>query len=192
MPTLTSKEQRLNTNGAKKTVVPTSFPAPANLATPTDLTPDDVSAVTAAVNPLIADSFALYTKTKNFHWHLSGVHFRDFHLLFDTQADEILESIDILAERVRRIGGTTIRSITHVSQLQTIQDDNDDFVEPLTMIQRLRDDNRHIAQMQRAAIKVCNDHNDSATSNQLESILDETEKRTWFLYEISLGAVGGV
>ena len=192
MAELTSKVQRRGTAGSEATAFPSSFPAPANLATPTDLAPDDVSAVTAAVNPLIADSFALYAKTKNFHWHLSGIHFRDFHLLFDTQADKILESIDVLAERIRRIGGTTIRSISHISQLQTIEDDNDDFVEPMVMVQRLCNDNRHIAAMQRAAIKVCNDHNDPATSNQLESFLDETERRTWFLYEISLGAVGGV
>src|ERR687885_2529088 len=107
-----------------------SFPAPAPLATPTDLTPQDVQAVTEAVNPLIGDAFALYVKTKNFHWHLSGSHFRDYHLLFDEQAEAIFASIDVLAERVRRVGGTTIRSISHVHQLQTISDDNEEFVDP--------------------------------------------------------------
>src|SRR5919199_5996008 len=103
-----------------------SFPAPVPLATPTDLTPQDVQAVTEAVNPLIGDAFALYVKTKNFHWHLAGSHFRDYHLLFDEHADQIFDAIDILAERVRRVGGTTIRSISHISQLQTIADDNDE------------------------------------------------------------------
>src|SRR5947199_6892497 len=126
-----------------------SFPAPAQLATVTDLTSQEAQAVTEAVNPLIADAFALYVKTKNFHWHLAGAHFRDYHLLFDEQAEAILESIDILAERVRRIGGTTLRSISHISQLQTIEDDNDAFVPAAEMIQRLLADNRHIAQQQR-------------------------------------------
>src|SRR5438876_2277722 len=129
-----------------------SFPIPARLATVTDLTPQEVKAVTEAVNPLVADAFALYTKTKNFHWHLSGSHFRDYHLLLDEQAEAILASIDVLAERVRRIGGTTIRSITHISQLQTIADDNDALVPAGEMIRRLLADNRHIAEQQRAAI----------------------------------------
>ncbi|MGA9153201.1 MAG: ferritin-like domain-containing protein, partial [Candidatus Nitrosopolaris sp.] len=101
-----------------------SYPAPAQLATETDLSPHEVKAITEAVNPLIADAFALYVKTKNFHWHLYGSHFRDYHLLLDEHADAIFDSIDIMAERVRRIGGTTIRSISHIGQLQTIEDDN--------------------------------------------------------------------
>src|SRR5437868_9463054 len=111
-----------------------TFPAPSQLATPTDLAPEDVRAVVEAVNPLIADAFALYVKTKNFHWHLAGSHFRDFHLLFDEQADALFASVDVLAERVRRIGGTTIRSISHISQLQTIPDDNEDLVAPPEMV----------------------------------------------------------
>src|SRR5581483_8777834 len=134
--------------------------APAQLATVTDLTQQEVQAITEAVNPLIADTFALYVKTKNFHWHLSGSHFRDYHLLFDEQAEAIFAAIDILAERIRKIGGTTIRSI---SQLQTIADDNDDFVPPGEMIQRLLADNRHIAERQRAAIEVCDQNGDSPT-----------------------------
>lgn len=164
-----------------------SFPSPRQLATPTDLKSEEVQAVTEAVNPLIADAFALFVKTKNFHWHVSGSHFRDYHLLLDEQADAIFESIDILAERVRRIGGTTIRSITHISQLQTIADDNDDFVLPEQMIQRLIDDNRHIAELQRTAIEVCDNNRDTPTGNLLQDILDQTEKRIWFLYEISQG-----
>ncbi len=164
-----------------------SYPAPSQLATVTDLMPQEVQAITEAVNPLIADAFALYVKTKNFHWHLAGSHFRDYHLLFDEHADAIFESIDIMAERVRRVGGTTIRSISHVSQLQTIDDDNDDFVPAGEMVRRLMQDNGHIAQNIRAAIAVCDRNRDSATSNLLQTILDETERRKWFLFEIVQG-----
>jgi len=164
-----------------------AYPASRQLATVTDLTSKEAQAVTEAVNPLIADAFALYVKTKNFHWHLSGSHFRDYHLLFDEQADAIFESIDIMAERVRRVGGTTIRSISHIGQLQTIDDDNDDFVPAGQMIKRLMDDNAHIAQMIRAAIEVCDKQRDSASSNALQEILDETERRKWFLFEIMQG-----
>src|ERR687898_1430793 len=106
-----------------------SDPVPKQLATPTDLSPQETKAITEAVNPLIADAFALYVKTKNFHWHLYGSHFRDYHVLLDEQADSIFESIDIMAERVRRVGGTTIRSISHIGQLQTIEDDNNIVVQ---------------------------------------------------------------
>ncbi len=164
-----------------------SFPAPAQLATVTDLTPQEVQAVTEAVNPLIADAFALYVKTKNFHWHLSGSHFRDYHLLFDEQAEAIVASIDIMAERVRRIGGMTIRSISHIAHLQTIADDNDDFVPAGEMVKRLLEDNGHIARKIREAIAVCEKQRDSATSNALQEILDETERRKWFLFEVMQG-----
>ena len=164
-----------------------SFPAPAQLATVTDLTSQEAQAVTEAVNPLIADAFALYVKTKNFHWHLAGSHFRDYHLLFDEQADAILASIDIMAERVRRIGGTTIRSVSHIGQLQTIEDDNNDFVPAGEMVKRLMEDNGHIAKTIRDAIAVCDKNRDSATSNALQVILDETERRKWFLFEVVQG-----
>src|SRR5262245_6370393 len=150
---------------------------PPELATPTDLLPESVEAVAGVVNPLIADAFALYTMTKNLHWHLSGSHFRDYHLLFDEQAEAILDSIDILAERVRRIGGTTSRSISHISRLQTIEDDNDAFVPAAEMIQRLLADNRHIAEQQRAAIAVCDESGETPTGNVLQEILDQTERR---------------
>jgi starvation-inducible DNA-binding protein len=166
----------------------TSASAPASLATPTDLRGEEVDAICDAVNPLIADSLALFVKTKNFHWHVSGSHFRDYHLLFDEQSESILESVDILAERVRRIGGTTIRSIGQIGQLQTIGDDNDEFVPPEQMIQRLLADNRHMAEMQRAAIAVCEKNRDTATGNRLQELLDQTEKRVWFLHEVSQGA----
>ncbi|GLV54913.1 hypothetical protein KDH_17600 [Dictyobacter sp. S3.2.2.5] len=157
------------------------------LATVTDLTPEEVQSVTTVINPLVADAFALYTKTKNYHWHLSGSHFRDYHLLFDKQAKDILKSIDVMAERVRRIGGTTIRSIKHISQLQTIQDDNDEFVPPGEMAKRLMDDNAHSAQMLRAAVKIVEDNHDTATANALEDLLDQAERRKWFLFEVVQG-----
>ena len=164
-----------------------SYPAPRQLATPTDLLPAEVLAVVEAVNPLIADAYALYVKTKNYHWHLASSHFREYHLLFEEQAASIFASIDPLAERVRRIGGTTIRSISHISHLQTIPDDNASYVSPLEMVQRLLDDNRHIAERQRAAIDICDSSRDTPTSNLLQELLDQTEKRIWFLYEISQG-----
>jgi starvation-inducible DNA-binding protein len=164
-----------------------AFPAPSPLATPTDLKPEEVKAIVEAVNPLLADSLVLFVKVKNFHWHVSGPHFRDYHLLFDEQAETIMASVDELAERVRRIGGTTIRSVSHISELQTIHDDNDEFVSPDRMIHRLLDDNRQMAEAQRVAIEVCEDNRDTPTANLLQEILNETEKRVWFLNEICQG-----
>src|SRR5437867_980188 len=164
-----------------------SISAP-ELATITDLNQIEQRAVTEAVNPLIADAFALYVKTKNFHWHLYGPAFRDYHLLFDEHADALLESVDVMAERVRRVGGTTIRSISHIGQLQTIQDDNSSLVPPGEMIQILMEDNGHIAKMIRDAIDVCDENRDSPTSNLLQDILDKAERRKWFLYEIMQGS----
>lgn len=160
---------------------------PAPLATVTDLSKEQTQAITEALNPLIADAFTLYVKLKNFHWHLSGSHFRDYHLLFDEQADQVLGSIDLMAERVRRVGGTTLRSIRHISQLQTIPDDNDEFVPPGGMIRRLLEDHKNIARQQRDAIQVCDQNRDSVTSNVLQEILDDTERRKWFLFEILQG-----
>lgn len=164
-----------------------TYPAPRQLSTPTDLDEEQVAAVTDAVNPLIADAFALYVKTKNFHWHLAGSHFRDYHLLFDEHAEMLLGSIDILAERIRRIGGTTMRSVGHISQLQTIPDDNEDFVPAAQMIDRLLQDNRHMAVKQREAIEVCEKNQDTPTANILQDQLDQTEKRIWFLFETAQG-----
>jgi starvation-inducible DNA-binding protein len=165
-----------------------SYPAAGQLATKTDLSTHEVKAITEAVNPLIADAFALYVKTKNFHWHLYGSHFRDYHELFDEHAEAILESIDIMAERVRRVGGTTIRSISHVGQLQTIEDDNSAVVPPGDMVRILMEDNGHIAKMIRDAINVCDKNRDSPTSNLLQDILDKTERRKWFLFEVLQGS----
>ncbi|HEX8289096.1 MAG TPA: DNA starvation/stationary phase protection protein [Pyrinomonadaceae bacterium] len=164
-----------------------SYPAPMQLATPTSLASDEVREIVETVNPLIADAFALYLKTKNFHWHLSGSHFREYHLLFDEHADSIFDSIDPLAERVRRIGGTTIRSISHVSQLQTIEDDNRDLVLPDEMVAELIADNLKLARQQRDAIEICERRRDTPTSNVLQDVLDQTERRIWFLYEVSRG-----
>jgi len=161
------------------------FPAPKELATPSDLSPEEVQRIVEALNPLIADAFALYVKTKNFHWHIASPHFRDYHLLLDEQADAIFESIDPLAERVRRIGGTTIRSIGHIGQLQTIKDDNKDFVPAEMMVRELIADNSQIAARQRAAIELCEQNRDTPTSNVLQDLLDQTERRIWFLYEVS-------
>jgi len=175
------------TRGTKTTGQMKSYPAARQLATPTDLTQQEVQAITDALNPLVADAFALYVKTKNFHWHLSGSHFRDYHLLFDEHAEQIFNSIDTLAERVRRVGGATIRSISHISQLQTIQDDNDEFVPAGEMVRRLMEDNAHLAQLQRAAHEVCEKNRDVATASELEVIIDETERRKWFLFEVYQG-----
>jgi starvation-inducible DNA-binding protein len=160
-----------------------SYPPPRELATPTVLTPHEVRAVTEAVNPLIADAFALYVKTKSFHWHVYGPHFNDYHRLFDEQAEAIFDSIDELAERVRKIGGTTIRSVGHIAQLQTIEDDNDELVSPERMIRRLAEDNGLMAKAIYEAILVCDKNRDVATSNILQDILDKTERRKWFLFE---------
>src|SRR5256712_11279266 len=160
---------------------------PPQLATPPALKPGEVKAVTAAVNPQIAAGFPLYDKTKNFHWHVASSHFRAYHLLRDEQADAIFNSIDVLAERIRRIGGTTIRSVSHIGQLQTIKDDNDDFVLPEEMIRRLIADNRQLAESQRAAIDLCDQNRDTPTGNILQDVLDQTEKRIWFLHAVSQG-----
>lgn len=155
------------------------------LAVPNNLGVQARDAITTALNPLVADAFALYVKTKNFHWHLSGPHFRDYHLLFDEQAEQIYEMIDVLAERVRKLGGLTIHSIGEIAQLQTIQDDNDAFVEPREMLRRLFDDNRYLTDHLRSAHNVCEQHNDVATTSIIEIFIDETERRAWFLFEAS-------
>jgi starvation-inducible DNA-binding protein len=160
-------------------------PVPSQLATPTDLAPDAVQAIAEAVNRLVADAVALWVKTKNYHWHLAGPHFRDYHLLFDEQAESILASVDLLAERVRKIGGTTIRSISQIGQLQRVADDNETFRPAELMVQHLLADNRQIAEMQRAAIDLCEEQRDTPTANLLQELLDQTERRIWFLFEIS-------
>ena len=139
--------------------------------------------IPAAINPLVADTFALYVKTKNFHWHMSGSHYREYHLMLDEQADQIFAMIDVLAERVRKLGGLTIRSIGHINSLQHIRDDDETFVQPREMLKRLMEDNKLLESEMRAAHKICADNNDVATTSILEVYIDETERRIWFLYE---------
>lgn len=159
------------------------------LATPTDLPLTAVQAMTTALNQLLADAFALYVKTKNYHWHVTSAHFRDYHLLFEEQAGQILNGIDPLAERVRKLGGTTIHSISQIGQLQSIADDNASFVPVGQMIQNLIRDNRHIASRQRTAMELADEMRDYPTSNLLQGQLDETEKRIWFLYAASINQI---
>ena len=154
-----------------------------DLDTPTDMPKEAVERISATLNTLLADSFALYLKTKNFHWHVSGRHFHDYHLMLDEQSDAIFATTDQLAERVRKLGGTTLRSIGQVSKLQTIKDNNDDYVPPREMLRELMEDNKHIAAAMRKAHKLCDEHEDSGTAGLLETFIDETERRTWFLFE---------
>jgi starvation-inducible DNA-binding protein len=156
---------------------------PQKLATPNDLSKKERQAVPGVINPLVADAFALFVKTKNFHWHMSGSHYRDYHLLLDEQATQIYAMIDVLAERVRKMGGLTIRSIDHIKSLQRIRDDNETFLQPKEMLKRLLEDNKEFAEHLRAAHKVCDDNNDIATASILEVQIDETERRIWFLFE---------
>lgn len=154
-----------------------------DLDTPTDLSPQAVNKVSEALNVLLADAFALYLKTKNFHWHISGRHFRDYHLLLDEQSDQIFGTTDQLAERVRKIGGTTLKSIGQIAKLQTIKDNNEDYVPPREMLRELMQDNKHVAAAMRKAHEVCDDAGDVASASILEVFIDETERRTWFLFE---------
>ena len=153
------------------------------LGTPTDISKSGVAAIATALNALVADAFGLYVKTKNFHWHLSGPHFRDYHLLFDEQAEQILASIDPLAERVRKLGQPTLRSIGHIAKLAKVADNDSAFVQPNDMIRELMSDNKAMATAMRKAHKSCDDHSDVATASLLEVYIDETERRTWFLFE---------
>ena len=155
----------------------------APLATPTDLTPNAVRDLAGALNILLADMFGLYIKTKNFHWHVSGPHFRDYHLLLDEQGDQIFATTDAIAERVRKIGGTTLRSIGHIGRLQRIEDNEAHFVTPMDMLAELRDDNKQLVTRMRETHDLCDEHSDVATASLLEVWIDEAERRTWFLYE---------
>lgn len=155
------------------------------LDTPTDLAPEAVDKISAAVNVALADSFALYLKTKNFHWHVSGRHFRDYHLLLDEQSEQIFATTDDLAERVRKIGGTTLRSIGQISKLQTIEDNDETYVPPREMLRELMEDNKKLILNLRKAHEIADKGNDSATTSILENFIDQAERRTWFLFEAS-------
>jgi starvation-inducible DNA-binding protein len=155
----------------------------AALATPTDLTAAATLDITGALNALLADTFALYVKTKNFHWHMSGPHFRDYHLLLDEQADQLYAITDPIAERVRKLGGETVKSIGHIARLQRVLDNDAEYVEPSDMLAELRDDNKTLASRMREAHNVCEEHRDVATASLIEIWIDEAERRTWFLFE---------
>jgi starvation-inducible DNA-binding protein len=155
----------------------------AALATPSELGAEAVKNISGGLNALLADAFALYIKTKNFHWHVSGPHFRDYHLLLDDQADQIFGMTDDIAERVRKIGGLTIRSIGHVARLQRLADNDAQYVDPLDMLAELREDNRAVLASMRQVHDLCDEERDVATASLLENWIDETERRIWFLFE---------
>src|SRR5881409_883972 len=152
------------------------------LITPTDLKAEATKNIAGAMNAILADVFALYLKTKNFHWHMSGPHFRDYHLLLDEQGEQIFATTDAIAERVRKIGGTTLRSIGQIGGLQRVLDNDADFVTPLDMLAELRDDNKQLAANLREAHGLCDEHGDVASASLLENWIDEAERRTWFLF----------
>ena len=157
----------------------------APLAVPTDLEAAASKDIATAMNGILADAFALYLKTKNFHWHMSGPHFRDYHLLLDEQGGQILAMTDPIAERVRKTGGSTLKSIGHVSRTQRLLDNDAEYVEPLDMLAELREDNKTLVARLREAHNVCEEHRDVATASLIEIWIDETERRTWFLFEAS-------
>jgi starvation-inducible DNA-binding protein len=165
----------------KKSELRTRRMAP--LQTPTDLGAQATKDISAALNLVLADLFALYMKTKNFHWHVSGPHFRDYHLLLDEQADQLYATTDPVAERVRKLGGATLRSIGQISRLQRVKDNDADYVTPLGMLAELREDNLQLVSRLREAHDVCDEHGDVATASLIEVWIDEAERRVWFLYE---------
>jgi starvation-inducible DNA-binding protein len=155
----------------------------APLATPTDLKSEATRDISAALNSLLADVFALYLKTKNFHWHMSGPHFRDYHLMMDEQALQLFAMTDPLAERVRKVGGKTLHSIAHISRIQRMLDNDAEYVDPLDMLAELREDNLQLAAHLRNAHDLCNGHRDIASASLIEGWIDQTEQRGWFLFE---------
>jgi starvation-inducible DNA-binding protein len=155
----------------------------APLDTPTDLTSNATRDISGALTLLLADMFALYVKTKNFHWHMSGPHFRDYHLLLDEHGEQIFATTDAIAERARKIGGTTLRSIGQIARLQRIPDNDADFVTPMDMLAELRDDNKQLAAHLRETHTLCEEHEDVATASLIETWIDEAERRVWFLFE---------
>jgi starvation-inducible DNA-binding protein len=153
------------------------------MGTPTDFSADAVRDISGALNALLADMFALYVKTKNFHWHVSGPHFRDYHLLLDEQADQIFATTDPIAERVRKIGGTTLRSVGQIAARKRLLDNDSEFVTPRDMLAELREDNKQLASEMRRTHALCDEHDDVASASLLEVWIDEAERRTWFLFE---------
>jgi starvation-inducible DNA-binding protein len=167
---------------------PEAHGVPPALATPTDLGANATRDIAAALNGLLADVFALYLKTKNFHWHMSGPHFRDYHLMLDEQSDQVFAMTDVLAERVRKVGHLTLHSIGEISRNQRIADNDAPYVTPQDMLAELREDNAVLAKRLREAHGMIDEHNDVATTSLLEVFIDETERRAWFLYETSYAA----
>ena len=157
----------------------------APLETRTDLTQEATRDISGAMNAILADVFALYLKTKNFHWHMSGHHFRDYHLLLDEHAEQLFAMTDVVAERVRKIGGITLHSIGEIARTQRVLDNDAEYVEPLDMLAELMDDNKTLAARLREAHNVCDEHRDVATASVIEVWIDETERRTWFLFEVT-------
>jgi starvation-inducible DNA-binding protein len=155
----------------------------ANLATPSPLGEAATRDISGELNALLADVLALYLKTKNFHWHMSGPYFRDYHLLLDEQSDEIYSTVDPIAERVRKLGGTTLRSVGQASRMQRLVDNDADFVTPDDMLAELREDNLQLAAYMRATHELCDEHGDVASASLLENWIDEAERRVWFLFE---------
>ena len=155
----------------------------APLATPNDLERGATADIAGALNAILADVFAMYLKTKNFHWHMSGPHFRDYHLMLDEQADQLYAMTDPIAERIRKLGGATLRSIGHIARTQRVLDNDAEYVEPLDMLAELADDNKTFAARLREVHNVCDEHRDFATASFIEVWIDETERRTWFLFE---------
>jgi len=153
--------------------------------TPTDLSQKGVAEICASLRHLLADVFALYVKTKNFHWHMTGAHFRDYHLLLDEHADQIFAMTDDIAERARKIGGTTLHSIGDIAKHQRLHDSDEELLAPKEMLAELSEDNQQLTRFLRATHKICDDHNDVATASLIENWIDETERRTWFLFESS-------
>ena len=155
----------------------------APIITPTDLDKDATEAIAGGLNAILADVFALYLKTKNFHWHMSGSHFRDYHLLLDDQADQLYAMTDPIAERIRKTGGTTLRSIGHIARLQRIKDNDADYVDPFDMLAEVREDNQTLAASLREMHGVADEWRDIASASLIETWIDETERRAWFLFE---------
>ena len=155
------------------------------LITPTDLGSEASMDIAGGMNAILADVFALYMKTKNFHWHMSGPHFRDYHLLLDEQADQLYAMTDPIAERIRKTGGSTLRSIGHITRIQRVKDNDAEYVDPLDMLAELREDNRDFAARLREVHDMVDEHRDIGTASLIESWIDETERRTWFLFESS-------
>ena len=160
-----------------------NMPKDAALKTPTPLKPQETKDIAVAMNGILADVFALYLKTKNFHWHMSGPHFRDYHVMLDEQSDQLFEMTDPIAERIRKVGGTTLRSISHIASLQRIKDNNESHVDPAAMLEELCADNKALSTHLRDVHEVCDEQRDIASASLIENWIDETERHTWFLFE---------